>query len=176
MYGPLLRRWIRRYDVQESDADDVVQEVLVAVSMDVGRFEHEGAPGAFRGWLKVILINRLREHWRARDRMPRVTGSDVDARLAQLEDPNSDASRVWDRQHDEHVLARLLDLAEPNFATSTWRAFQRVALEGARADEVARELEISLNAVFVAKSRVLSRLRAEAAGLVDASSGFLGNC
>ena len=173
LYTPLIRAWLRRYDVQDSDANDLVQEVLLAVSKDLSRFEHRGQPGAFPGWLKAILINRLRKFWRARDRRPQARGdSDIDARLAQLDDPASEMSRIWDREHDQYVLRQLMALAEPHFEPKTWKAFCRVALEGARPDAVAEEMEISRNAVIVAKCRVLSRLRQESEGLIESSSGF----
>jgi RNA polymerase sigma-70 factor (ECF subfamily) len=173
LYAPLIRAWLRKYDVQDADADDLVQEVLLAVSKDLGDFDHGGQPGAFRAWLKAILVNRLRKFWRARDRRPQVRGdSDIDAKLAQLDDPASEMSQIWNRQHDQYVLRQLLALAEPHFAASTWKAFCRVALDGVRPDIVAKELETSLNAVCIAKSRVLSRLRQESEGLVASSSGF----
>jgi RNA polymerase sigma-70 factor (ECF subfamily) len=174
LYAPLIRAWLRKYDVQDSDADDLLQEVLLAVSKDVSKFDHGGHPGAFRGWLKAILVNRLREFWRGRDRRPQVRGgSDIDARLVQLDDPSSEMSQIWDREHDEFVLRQLLTLAEPRFAPNTWKAFCRVALEGAKADVVAAEMGISLNAVCLAKSRVIRRLRQEADGLIESSSDFL---
>ncbi len=173
LYEPLVRVWLRKYDVQDADADDLVQEVLLAVSSDLSKFNHGGQPGAFRGWLKAILINRLRQFWRARDRRPQARrDSDIDARLAQLENPASEMSQIWNRQHDQYVLRQLLELVKPHFAPSTWKAFYRVTVEGQRADLVARELKVSVNAVFIAKSRVLSRLRQEADGLVESSSGF----
>jgi RNA polymerase sigma-70 factor (ECF subfamily) len=93
LYAPLIRAWLRKYDVQDSDADDLVQDVLLAVSKDLSKFEHAGQPGAFRGWLKAILINRLRKFWRARDRRAQAKrDSDIDARLAQLDDPASEMS------------------------------------------------------------------------------------
>ena len=173
LYTPLIRAWLRRYDVQDSDANDLVQEVLLAVSKDLGKFEHRGQPGAFRGWLKAILINRLRKFWRARDRRPQARGdSDIDARLAQLDDPASEMSRIWDREHDQFVLRQMMALAEPHFEPTTWKAFCRVALDGARPDDVAKEMGISLNAVCLAKSRVIRRLRQEAAGLIESSSSI----
>mgnify|MGYP001827393455 CR=1 FL=1 len=176
LYTPLIRAWLRRYDVQDSDANDLVQEVLLAVSKDLSKFEHRGLPGAFRGWLKAILVNRLRKFWRARDRRPQARGdSDIDARLAQLDDPASEMSQIWNREHDQYVLRQLLALAEPHFAPNTWKAFCRVALDGARPDVVAAELEISLNAVCLAKSRVLRMLRLESEGLIESSSGFFAN-
>jgi len=173
LYTPLLRVWLRKYDVQDSDADDLTQEVLLAVSKDLGGFEHGGQPGAFRGWLKAILVNRLRKFWRSRDRRPQASGdSDIDARLAQLDDPSSEMSLIWNREHDQYVLRQLLALAEPHFARNTWTAFCRVALDGAKPEVVAEEMGISRNAVVIAKCRVLSRLRQESAGLVESSSGF----
>jgi RNA polymerase sigma-70 factor (ECF subfamily) len=174
LYTPLLRYWLRKYDVTGSDADDLLQEVLLAVSKDISTFDHSGNRGAFRGWLKSILINRLRNFWRARDRRRLARGeSDIDDRLAQLNDPASEMSQIWNRQHDEYVLGQLLAVVEPHFTAETWQAFYRVTLEGARADVVADELKISLNAVFIAKSRVLARLRQEAEGLIESSSSFL---
>ena len=173
LYAPLVREWLRRYEVQDSDANDLVQEVLLTVSKELGTFEHRGQPGAFRGWLKAILINRLRKFWRARDRFPEAWGdSEMNAKLAQLNDPASEISRIWDREHDQYVLKQLLTLAEPHFEFNTWKAFCRVALEGANPNVVAQEMGISLNAVCLAKSRVTRRLRQESAGLIESSSGF----
>ncbi|MEL7499224.1 MAG: sigma-70 family RNA polymerase sigma factor [Planctomycetota bacterium] len=174
LYTPLIRAWLRRYDVQDSDANDVVQDVLLAVSKDLSKFEHAGHPGAFRGWLKAILINRLRKFWRARDRRPQARGgdSDVDARLAQLDNPASEMSQIWNREHDQYVLRQLLALAEPHFEPNTWKAFCCVALDGAKPDVVAQEMGISTNAVVIAKCRVLSRLRQESEGLIESSSDF----
>ena len=132
LYSPLIRSWLRKYDVQASDTDDLVQEVLLAVSKDVAAFEHGGRPGSFRAWLKAILVNRLRAYWRKRDRQPQARAdSEVDARLAALADPNSEISLLWNREHDQYVLRRLLALAEPHFTRNSWLAFQRVALDGA---------------------------------------------
>jgi RNA polymerase sigma-70 factor (ECF subfamily) len=173
LYAPLIRAWLRKYDIQDSDADDLVQEVLLAVSKDIRKFKHGGQPGAFRGWLKAILVNRLRKFWRARDRHPQAHGgSDIDARLAQLDDPASELSQIWNRQHDQYVLRQLLAVVEPHFAPTTWKAFCRVALDGAKSDVVAEEMGISLNAVCLAKSRVLRRLRQESEGLIESSTGF----
>ena len=173
LYSPLIRAWLRRYDVPESDVDDLVQEVLLSVAKDLGKFRREGS-GAFRAWLRAILINRLRNYWRARNRLPEATGeSELERNLAELDSPTSELSRLWDEEHDQTVLKRLLEIVEPHFAPTTWEAFCRVAFEGDNPRDVAAELQISLNAVAIAKSRVLNRLRQEAEGLVESSSSFL---
>ncbi|MEL7500716.1 MAG: sigma-70 family RNA polymerase sigma factor [Planctomycetota bacterium] len=174
LYAPLIRTWLRRYDVQEGDADDLVQETLLAVSKDLGKFEHAGRPGAFRRWVKLILVNRLRKFWRARDRRPQAKGgTDFDTRLAQLENHSSELSQIWNREHDQFLLRQLLTLVEPQFAPNTWKAFCRVALDGAKPTVVAEEIGISLNSICLAKSRVIRRLRQESEGLIESSSSFL---
>ncbi|GAB5440607.1 MAG: sigma-70 family RNA polymerase sigma factor [Fuerstiella sp.] len=176
LYSPLIRSWLRRYDVQSSDVDDLLQEVLLAVSKEIDRFEHAGRAGAFRSWLKTILINRLRRFWRARKNGPGLERlSRIDDRLEQLSDPASELSLVWNRDHDRYVLRQLMAVAEPNFEAATWTAFCRVALEGTDPGLVAKQLGISRNAVIIAKSRVLNRLRRESDGLIESSSGFLAN-
>lgn len=168
LYSPLLFGWLRRHALQDADVDDLVQEVLMAVAREAPQFQHSGRPGAFRHWLRTILANRLREYWRSRRLRPKATGdSDFAALLDQLEDPDSGISHLWDQEHDRHVVRHLLAMIEPQFAPTTWQAFRRVVLEGARPDAVAAELGLTVNAIFIAKSRVLQRLRREAHDLLD---------
>src|SRR5262249_32648519 len=91
----------------------------------------------------------------------------ADSVLEQLADPAGGLSRVWDEQHDRHVLHGLMEQVRPEFTGPTWQAFRRTALDGEPARAVAAELGRTVNAVLIAKSRVLARLRQAAAGLVD---------
>ena len=173
LYAPLLRAWLGKYEVRNADADDLMQEVLLAVSKDLRTFEHSGRPGAFRAWLKGILLNRLRNFWRTRDRQPKLSdGAAIDDRLSELQNPASELSRLWNAEHDRYVLRQLLEMVKPQFEARTWEAFCRVSLDGEKPRDVAGELEISVNSVFLAKSRVLRRLRQEADGLVESSGQF----
>lgn len=168
LYSPLLRRWLRAYEVQDADADDLVQDVLSSVVRDLPQFDHNQRSGAFRAWLRGILVNRLRAFWRGRDyRAVAIGGSSVLQRLNQLEDETSEVSRLWDAEHDRDVITRLLELVRPTFQPRTWEAFRRQVFDGQRADQVAMEFGMPLSSVYVARSRVLSALRREAAGLVD---------
>jgi RNA polymerase sigma-70 factor (ECF subfamily) len=168
IYEPLIQGWLRRYSVAPEDAEDLSQEVMAILVRKLPEFQHNGQQGAFRNWLRTVTVNQLRLLWRIRKGKPAGRGgSDVAQMLDQLADPESSLSRVWDQEHDRHVARRLMELIEPQFEPKTWLAFRRVALEGRKAAEVAGELGISVNAVLLAKSRVLSRLRREMAGLTD---------
>jgi RNA polymerase sigma-70 factor (ECF subfamily) len=168
IYTPLIRGWLRRYALLEQDADDLVQEVLTVVVRRLPEFRREPRTGAFRRWLRTIAVNCLRDFWRSQRLRPAARGdADFLQVLDALEDPTSDLSRLWDEEHDRHVTRHLLEMIRPKFEPRTWQAFRRVALEGASPEEVAAELGVTPNAVFIAKSRVLARLRREGAGLLD---------
>jgi RNA polymerase sigma-70 factor (ECF subfamily) len=165
LYTPLLRNWLLRQPLQTADVDDLVQDVLVVVVRRVPEFRHHGGPGAFRHWLRTILANRLRYYWRQRLGRPEAAGGlEAVGLLEQLETPDSAIGSAWDLEHDRHVVARLLELIHPEFTAATWEAFHRYALQGLPAAEVAATLGISVNAVCIARSRVLRRLRQEAQG------------
>lgn len=168
IYAPLLKRWLRQYEIQQSDADDLVQDVLAAVVTDLPKFQHNQRNGAFRSWLRCILVNRVRNHWRSRKYRPIATGAtNLGERLDQLECDGSEMSWIWDREHDEFVLNRLMEAARPRFDARTWQAFHRQVIDGERPDAVARELGMTLGSVYMAKSRVLAALRRESRGLID---------
>ena len=169
VYSPLIRSWIQKHALlQGSDVDDVLQDVLAVLVKKLRDFRREPRVGAFRRWLKSITINCLRDFWKSPRTRPLANGgSDLGSMLEELEDPQSGLSRLWDDEYEQFVTRKLLEQIRPAFAESTWLAFQAFAIEGRTADEVARELGITVNAVFIAKSRVLTRLRQEGKGLLE---------
>lgn len=165
LYEPLIHTWLRRHRLIPADQEDLVQDVLAVVVRRIPEFQHNGRVGAFRTWLKTITINCLRDHWKERQRHPdRAAALDV---LDDWADEKGTLSQAWDREHDRHLLQKLLDFLEPEFTRDTWVAFQQFVVEGKTATEVSEALGLSVNAIYIAKSRVLARLRAEAVGLVD---------
>jgi len=107
LYSPLINAWLRRHGVSAEDAEDLTLEVLEVVVREVARFRHNGRAGAFRTWLRTITINCLRQSMQSRRHCALAAGSpDIAALLDQLEDPASDLSRRWDREHDQCVLDR----------------------------------------------------------------------
>lgn len=167
LYRPFVARWLDRAGVPRDDADDLSQDVLTVVVKEVPAFRLPDHPGAFRAWLRTIVVNRTRGYWRTRNTRPAaVSAAEV---LDALEDPASGLSGEWDREHEAHVARQLLASLEGEFGPTTWQAFRRLMVDGAAAAEVAAELGTTVNAVLVSKSRVLRRFRQEAAGLLDPS-------
>jgi RNA polymerase sigma factor (sigma-70 family) len=168
LYTPLIHDWLRRHALADSDSDDLTQDVMQVLLRELPHFQHDLRPGAFRRWLRNVTVNRLRVFWRSRRARPVATGaSDFGHILDQMEDPTSSLSRLWDEEHDRHVARRMLELMEPEFEPTTWLAFRKLVLESKPTAAVAAELGITPNAVRIAKSRVLSRIREEIDGILD---------
>lgn len=172
VYSPLILSWLKRSGLDGQDADDVLQDVLAVVFRRLPDFQRNERTGSFRAWLRTIAVNCLRDFWRARRRRQKGAGlgsgtDEVQQMLEQLSDPASALSEVWNRDHDRHVTRYLMKLIQPEFSEKSWEAFLRVAVRGETAKEVAEDLEMTLNAVYIARSRVLTRLREEGRGMVD---------
>ena len=159
LYGPLVYAWCRRRGLRSEDAEDVVQEVFRSVAAKIVDFQR-GSGGSFRGWLWTITRNKILDHFRRRQRRPEaVGGTDANEQLAQI--PESLEESEAESDASSALVRRGLDMIRPNFTETTWQAFWQVAMEGHAPVEVAQRLGLSVNAVFIAKSRVLQRLRAQ---------------
>jgi RNA polymerase sigma-70 factor (ECF subfamily) len=164
IYEPLLRHWLRAAGLDPTDTDDLTQQVLTVLVRKLPSFRHSGRAGAFRAWLRSIALHEVADFRRRRAALPSPRDpDDLDALPSGLDE----LARAWDAEYERHVLAGLLALAEPELTPSAWRAFRRVALEGAAPRAVAAELGTTVNAVTLAKSRVLRRLREKARGLLE---------
>jgi RNA polymerase sigma-70 factor (ECF subfamily) len=167
IYRPLIHSYLSRVPGLGDEVDDLTQEVFLVLRRELPSFERQQA-GAFRSWLRQIVVNRIRAFWKTRRKQPAADpAGDIERHLSQLEDPDSDLAKQWDREHDRHLLHKLLAAAQPDFEASTWQAFVRFALDEIPAALVAKELRMSESAVVQAKFRVLKRLRQEAGGFLD---------
>jgi RNA polymerase sigma-70 factor (ECF subfamily) len=165
IYQPLIRRWLGRVPGLGDESADLTQEVFLVMVRDIPRFERR-REGSFRAWVRQVTVNVLRNHRKRESRKPAVGLDACDAFLDGLAKPNSELAREWDLDHDRHIFQKLQTAVQPGFAPATWEAFRRFALEGLPAAQVAAELGLTVNAVTLAKSRILKRLREEAGDLL----------
>jgi RNA polymerase sigma-70 factor, ECF subfamily len=165
IYLPLIQRWLRRVPGLAAEADDLAQEVLVVVIRELTRFERR-REGSFRAWLRTITANKAKHYCKQRNRRPAIEMDCAEGFLEQMVDPESALAREWDREHDEHVVQKLLASVKGDFGATTWAAFCRLTLDRLPAAQVAGELGMPENAVLLAKSRVMRRLRREAGDLL----------
>ncbi len=167
LYGPLMKSYLRSQGLQDEAAADVSQDVLCILLREIPSFRHNGRRGAFRAWLRAVLCNRLRSFLRSRQRFPRLDCEAGEALAVHLQDPASDPSRRWDREHDRFVVQTVLNELERRFEERTLRAFRMQFLDERSPSDVAACLKMSKGAVVAAKCRVLRALREQAAFLLQ---------
>ncbi|MFT3878667.1 MAG: RNA polymerase sigma factor [Gemmatales bacterium] len=167
IYEPLLKKWLKAQAQSQADIDDIVQDVLLTVFRKLHEFEHNHQAGAFRAWLRITAINRLRLLWREKRPSLESDHQVFFGKLDLLADPHSELSHRWDQEHDAHVAEQLLAQMEQEFAPATWQAFRRQVVDGRPAKETAQEMGLSINAVLIAKSRIMKRLRQLSLGMLD---------
>jgi RNA polymerase sigma-70 factor (ECF subfamily) len=160
LYTPMLYHWACRVGLQEADASDLVQEVLILLMRKLPVFEYDPRQ-SFRAWLLTVTQNKWREICRRRQPLAN-EGPDTLAEVAAKETADIDEA-----EYREQLIQQALRLLRHEFPASTWAAFEQYVLAGRDADEVAAGLGVKVGTVYAAKSRVLARLRAELAGLLD---------
>lgn len=161
-YTPKIYNWCRRYHLQESDAADVTQEVLVKLVRAMNSFEYDPQRGSFRGWLKTVTANAVRDLVASWKKAGRGSGDTAIGQvLAMVEDEKAVESlrSQIETCHQEELLAQAERLVEPRVQSHTWQAYRLTAIEQRRATEVAETLGVPVSEVYVAKSRVLKMLR-----------------
>jgi RNA polymerase sigma-70 factor (ECF subfamily) len=168
LYSPLAFFWCQRAGLSREDAADVLQNVWQAVASHLGQFERQ-RDGAFRGWLWTITRNKLNDHFRHQRKEPHGAGGSTAQQFLQEIPEQEPESYIAESSADGSgdVLRRALELIRADFEPHTWQAFWLATVEGEPARTIAERLQMSLDAVYQAKARVLRRLREELAGLQD---------
>ena len=160
LYAPLVYGFARKHGLQDADAADLTQDVLQAVSGGIRRFEYDPRRGSFRGWLFTVVRNKLRNFLATRNRPGRGSGdSDAQRLLQELPAPDEDPSAWWDQEYERHVFAWAAEQVRGAFSEATWQAFWQTAVEGKTGPQTARQLGLSVAAVYLAKGRVMARLK-----------------
>jgi RNA polymerase sigma-70 factor (ECF subfamily) len=165
-YTPLVYGYCRRRGLQPNDVADVTQDVMTEVCRSIPEFSYRPERGRFRDWLATVTRSQLLKFLRRDQRAGKGTGGpDADDLIRQLAAPEADT--LWDEAFRARVLEVALKRIRPEFEESTWRAFERTWIDGQDPARVSAEVGLSVGAVYVAKSRVLKRLREEVAALAE---------
>jgi RNA polymerase sigma factor (sigma-70 family) len=163
IYEPLIHRLARARGAQEADADDLAQDVFRTVAVAIEHWDPDPARGSFRAWLSQIARNLIVNLLAARGRQTASVGKGGTEMLELLEaQPARDAeSALFDIEYRRQIFASAAQRARPHFQETTWLAFWRTGVEGRDVSEVAAELGLTPGALYVARSRVMARLRQE---------------
>jgi RNA polymerase sigma factor (sigma-70 family) len=153
-YGPIICGFARNAGLPSSEADDIMQTVLFNFFKVADRFEYDPSKGRFRGYLKRITLNAIRQRYRKRQEKNLDThGMNI------AEDPRDDLEAVFDREWAEHLLSEAMTEARPKFEPKTWEAFELYGRRGMSAERAGERLGMTPESVRHAKSRVMRAVR-----------------
>jgi RNA polymerase sigma-70 factor (ECF subfamily) len=162
LYTPVLYSWASRLGLQSADAADLVQDVFVILVRKLPEFQYDSGK-SFRAWLKTVLMNRWRDGEKRAAVVSQETGHPAVAE-ANIQGQNLELEEA---EYRELLVRRALEMMQREFKPATWKACWEQVVQGRSAAEVAKELGLSVNAVYVARSRVLRRLREYLDQLLD---------
>jgi RNA polymerase sigma-70 factor (ECF subfamily) len=162
VYGPLIYGFGRKQGLQDADAADLTQETLRVVAGSIKSMEYDPTRGTFRSWLFQVVRHRL---YRFRDRQARPGQGSGDSGahdlLHEVPGREADPARLWEEEYERRQFAWAAEQVRGQVQETTWQAFWRTAVEGQGGQQVAQALGISVAAVYLAKGRVMARLKDE---------------
>jgi RNA polymerase sigma factor (sigma-70 family) len=157
-YGPAVFQWCRQWGLQEADANDVTQNVLLKLVEHMKVFQYDPA-GSFRAWLKTVSYHAWAKFCTARHKDKERHDDEALASARAKEDLAARLEREYDQELLDLAMVRVAQRVEPH----TWEAFRLLAIKGQSGAEVARQLNLRVATVHVARSKVQRMIREELA-------------
>jgi RNA polymerase sigma-70 factor (ECF subfamily) len=161
LYGPVVYGFARKRGLQDADAADLMQDVMRAVASAIRQLDYDRSRGSFAGWLFTITRNKIFSFLSARRNRPLTASDSAASHLLNIQSDDGDSADTWELEYQRSLASLAMERIKNEFQESTWQAFHLTAVDGRAASEVAAELALSPGAVYVAKSRVLARLKEE---------------
>ena len=161
LYAPLVYGYLRKRGLQDADSADLTQDVLRQVAAAAKSLEYDAKRGTFRGWLFRVVQNRLTDHWRKEGIREHGAGdTNAQQQLNELPQPGGlDPSAEWDADYERQLFHYAANIVKQDFTPATWQAFWLTSVEGQPGKDVAEKLGLSVAAVYLAKGRVMTRLK-----------------
>jgi RNA polymerase sigma factor (sigma-70 family) len=163
LYAPLIHAYGMHRGLQDADAADLVQEVMRRVARSIPQFEYDRSRGSFRGWLLTVTPNELRKMAARKSSRAQASGDTAVRSLLEQEPDEPAGDDQWDREYQWNLFLWAAERVKAEFRAATWQAFWRTVVEGQAIEPVAQELKLSTGAVYIARSRVIARIRQEIA-------------
>lgn len=159
LYAPAIYRSARHLGLQAADAEDVVQEVLSAVARSISDWVGRHDRGPFRAWLFRVARNKAIDYIARRKNRVWAVGGEEAARLLGEVEAAAEVSDQFDSEIRREVFERAAEVVRSKVSDTTWQSFHRTTVVGQTIEEVAAQLGVSIGSVYIARSRVMKRLR-----------------
>jgi len=171
IYQPLIFRICRQKGLQYADATDVTQEVMSKVAEAIDSFDSTQSGATFRGWLYQVTRNLVIDFFRRRQNRD-VSGAKTGLLELIALKPDEAESREFQLEFQRQVFAVVANVVREEVQPNTWQAFWRTEVQNESVRLVAKELGMNAGAVYVARSRVIARLRKAVEKRINESEGL----
>jgi RNA polymerase sigma-70 factor (ECF subfamily) len=158
LYEPVIYRVLRRAGLQDADAQEVMQDLLLAVNRNIERWKLGAEHGSFRGWLRQVTRNLVVSWVRRKRRQLATTSVDLNQLLEANVAEDRAESDEFDAELRRVLFQRASEIVREEVQPQTWQAFYDLAVSGHSVAETASRLGMTAGAVRVAKCRVIARL------------------
>jgi len=159
-YRPAIYRMVRRRGLQDADAQDVTQDILVRIAGAIGQYEQQ--PGTqFRHWLRRVAKNAILTSLTQTPKDVAVGGSEVREFLAEHADVSPELERELDAEYRREQYLRATAVVRQDVNEETWLAFEKTVIEGMSCEDTAQSIGKSIGTVYAARSRIVKRLRVQ---------------
>ena len=168
IYTTIIRDYCFQRRLQKNDIDDLVQEVMTAVSKSIRTFEYDPQKGRFRAWLGTITANKINSFLAKQARRNGQKTKMFESAIASVEfDGCSDPDSEWVAIFSDRIFKIACATVRPQFSDQQWQCFEASWLNKTPANEIAESLGIAVHLVYVNTSRVLKKLEAEVRVLAE---------
>lgn len=157
-YRPVIYRIARTRGLQDSDAQDLAQRVLMSIARGISRWEKDDSKTRFRNWLSRVTRNAIIN---ALTRQPRDLpkgGSSTWDLLSETPDSDEQTVELIGLEYRRELYRQASSIVRNDVNESTWKAFELTVVHGATVDHAAEQLGQSKGSVYAGRSRVMRRL------------------
>lgn len=153
IYQPLIVGQCRKGGLQTADAEEVCQEVLARVADSIRKFDYNPQRGRFRSWLYTVVRSLISSHVARRMRQPKASDASIGSAAAPTTEPD------WEREYVDRLFVWACQRARGDVKSNTWQAFHATVVENRPVETVAAELGMTAGAIYIARSRMIARIR-----------------
>ena len=159
IYRPIIYRLARQRGLQDADAQDLAQQVLLSISNSIERWQKNDETVRFRHWLRRVAKNAICNALTRQPRDQAAGGTSIQGLLEEQRDEGDELAREIELEHRRELFFRAASIVQTDVASDTWQVFQLAVIEGVPIEEVAARVNKSVGAAYAARGRVMNRLR-----------------
>ena len=165
-YWRLIYSVAMKAGFKDAEAQDIVQETVIAVAKKMRGFKYDPQIGSFKAWLLLNVRSRIADHLRKSNRQPALAGAGTGSdswlnTVENLPDPSANLEATWDEEWEKNIFAAAVDRVKTEVSAKQFLMFDLYVLKSAPIRKITRSLGVNAAQVYMAKYRISRLLQSE---------------